>query len=38
VETEALFSMAVTIGGTRLIDNFLLKNGRWTTGENLGRE
>ena len=29
----ALFSMAVRIGHTRLIDNFLLRDGIWETGE-----
>jgi pantoate--beta-alanine ligase len=33
VNDEALFSMAVTIGNTRLIDNFLLQNGRWEVGQ-----
>jgi pantoate--beta-alanine ligase len=32
VKDDALFSMAVCVGGTRLIDNFLLKNGCWMTG------
>ncbi|MBN1438868.1 MAG: pantoate--beta-alanine ligase [Anaerolineales bacterium] len=32
VERDALFSMAVRIGKTRLIDNFLLKDGIWETG------
>jgi len=32
VEQDALFSMAVYIGRTRLIDNFLLEEGVWTTG------
>jgi pantoate--beta-alanine ligase len=32
VEQDALFSMAVFVGGTRLIDNFLLEGGVWTTG------
>jgi pantoate--beta-alanine ligase len=29
---EALFSMAVRLGRTRLIDNFLLQDGQWSTG------
>jgi pantoate--beta-alanine ligase len=33
VEGDALFSMAVSIGSTRLIDNFLLQNKRWMTGQ-----
>jgi pantoate--beta-alanine ligase len=33
VDGNALFSMAVRIGKTRLIDNFLLKDGTWDTGE-----
>jgi pantoate--beta-alanine ligase len=33
VEGDALFSMAVSIGSTRLIDNFLLQNERWMTGQ-----
>jgi pantoate--beta-alanine ligase len=32
VESDALFSMAVYIGQTRLIDNFLLQEGCWQTG------
>lgn len=32
VEQDALFSMAVFIGRTRLIDNFLLEGGQWITG------
>ncbi len=32
VEQDALFSMAVYVGGTRLIDNFLLDGGKWITG------
>jgi pantoate--beta-alanine ligase len=34
VERDALFSMAVRIGKTRLIDNFVLRDGVWETGEN----
>jgi pantoate--beta-alanine ligase len=34
VDRDALFSMAVRIGKTRLIDNFLLRDGGWETGEN----
>jgi pantoate--beta-alanine ligase len=33
VEKEALFSMAVYIGNTRLIDNFLLQNSQWMVGQ-----
>ena len=29
---DALFSLAVRVGATRLIDNFLLRQGRWETG------
>jgi pantoate--beta-alanine ligase len=32
VDGNALFSMAVRIGKTRLIDNFLLRDGIWDTG------
>ncbi len=32
VEDAALFSLAVFVGKTRLIDNFLLENGQWMTG------
>lgn len=32
VENDALLSMAVSIGKTRLIDNFLLTEGQWLTG------
>ncbi|MFN2298725.1 MAG: pantoate--beta-alanine ligase [Anaerolineales bacterium] len=32
VERDALLSMAVRIGKTRLIDNFLLRDGEWETG------
>jgi pantoate--beta-alanine ligase len=32
VEGEALFSLAVRLGRTRLIDNFLLHEGEWSTG------
>ncbi|HLF88085.1 MAG TPA: pantoate--beta-alanine ligase, partial [Anaerolineales bacterium] len=32
VEQDVLFSMAVYVGRTRLIDNFLLEGGVWTTG------
>ena len=35
VESDALFSMAVYIGKTRLIDNFLLRDGCWQIGEML---
>ena len=33
VVSYALFSMAVFVGQTRLIDNFLLQEGRWQVGE-----
>jgi pantoate--beta-alanine ligase len=33
VEKDALLSMAVFVGKTRLIDNFLLREGTWSTGE-----
>jgi pantoate--beta-alanine ligase len=33
VDGNALFSMAVRIGKTRLIDNFVLQDGEWNTGE-----
>ena len=33
VEADALFSLAVRVGATRLIDNFLLRGGQWQTGE-----
>jgi pantoate--beta-alanine ligase len=33
VDADALFSMAVFIGRTRLIDNFLLQDGNWQIGE-----
>jgi pantoate--beta-alanine ligase len=39
IDRTALFSMAVRIGKTRLIDNFLLRDGIWQTGvpvDNLG--
>jgi pantoate--beta-alanine ligase len=32
VDRDALFSMAVRIGQTRLIDNFVLRDGVWETG------
>jgi pantoate--beta-alanine ligase len=32
VETNALFSLAVRLGTTRLIDNFLLREGHWEAG------
>ncbi len=32
VEEDALFSLAVRLGRTRLIDNFLLQGGQWSTG------
>jgi pantoate--beta-alanine ligase len=33
VEQDALLSMAVYLGSTRLIDNFLLRDGIWQTGQ-----
>jgi pantoate--beta-alanine ligase len=39
IDCDALFSMAVRVGKTRLIDNFLLREGVWQTGvtiENKG--
>ena len=33
VEDNAVLSMAVRIGSTRLIDNFMLRKGEWTIGE-----
>ncbi|HBX69014.1 MAG TPA: pantoate--beta-alanine ligase [Chloroflexi bacterium] len=35
LEDDALFSMAVYVGQTRLIDNFLLQAGRWQVGERI---
>jgi pantoate--beta-alanine ligase len=35
VDQDGLFSMAVYIGKTRLIDNYLLRNGTWQTGRRL---
>jgi pantoate--beta-alanine ligase len=35
LETDALFSMAVYVGKTRLIDNFLLGEGNWQVGERI---
>ncbi|MGA2111601.1 MAG: pantoate--beta-alanine ligase [Anaerolineales bacterium] len=32
VEQDGLFSLAVRLGQTRLIDNFLLERGAWSTG------
>ena len=32
VEDDMLLSMAVYVGKTRLIDNFLLQGGEWITG------
>ena len=37
VESDALFSMAVYIGQTRLIDNFLLQEGCWQIGKMLNK-
>lgn len=34
VDQDALLSLAVRIGRTRLIDNFLLEKGKWSTGES----
>jgi pantoate--beta-alanine ligase len=33
VDQDALLSLAVRVGQTRLIDNFLLENGKWSIGE-----
>jgi pantoate--beta-alanine ligase len=38
VDADALFSMALYVGKTRLIDNFLLQNGRWKTGKKINRK
>ncbi len=35
VADVALFSMAVRVGAARLIDNFVLRDGRWETGARL---
>jgi len=35
VDRDALFSMAVYLGSTRLIDNFLLREGEWQTGQKI---
>lgn len=32
VDQDALFSLAARVGRTRLIDNFLLEKGQWSTG------
>ena len=37
VDRNALFSMAVRIGKTRLIDNFVLRDGIWLTGVIFGK-
>jgi pantoate--beta-alanine ligase len=37
-DRDALLSMAVRIGKTRLIDNFVLKEGIWDTGVLLGKK
>jgi len=37
VDGNALFSMAVRIGKTRLIDNFVLRDGTWDTGVIQGK-
>jgi len=37
VAADALFSMAVYVGRTRLIDNFYLKEGEWMTGKKFVR-
>jgi pantoate--beta-alanine ligase len=37
IEQDALLSMAVYVGGTRLIDNYLLQNGIWLVGEIVRR-
>ncbi len=38
VARGALFSLAVRIGKTRLIDNFLLQDGSWNTGVTTGKD
>jgi pantoate--beta-alanine ligase len=38
VDRDALLSMAVRIGKTRLIDNFVLRDGVWETGVILGHK
>jgi pantoate--beta-alanine ligase len=35
VDADALFSIAVFVGKTRLIDNFLLEEGQWHTGQTI---
>jgi pantoate--beta-alanine ligase len=35
VEANVLMSLAVRVGTTRLIDNFVLRQGRWETGEKI---
>jgi pantoate--beta-alanine ligase len=35
VDQDAIFSMAVYLGTTRLIDNFLLQEGEWQTGQKI---
>jgi len=35
VAQDGLFSMAVNIGSTRLIDNFLLRDGKWMVGRKI---
>jgi pantoate--beta-alanine ligase len=37
VEDRVLLSMAVRIGKTRLIDNFLRDDGEWMIGESAGQ-
>ena len=37
VDGNALYSMAVRIGKTRLIDNFMLRDGEWNTGVFTGK-
>jgi pantoate--beta-alanine ligase len=37
VDRDALLTMAVRIGKTRLIDNFVLRNGEWDTGVKSGK-
>jgi pantoate--beta-alanine ligase len=38
VDSDALLSMAVYVGKTRLIDNFLLREGAWQTGVRMERK
>ena len=35
IGADVLLSLAVRVGPTRLIDNFLLRDGQWETGQKL---